>query len=457
MSFPDSNPPGFPGIAHPDARVLVANAYAALRGQPPDPADTSQSVTLEATETGEFLSLLKHNPRIHPLRLPNHPEIQARLGRPTYPNLRLRALLRAASLYVSDALRRESRWITQPVQSTGGERFWLVPESKGLFRLEIARKLPKDDDEIAPTLRSCHKGLEIIPEKIATWTIAKSPHRLDYADTLLRDRTRGGNLRIAVCPMTRDACFSIRTLDGFPADQPRFILESIDNEPPQLDMLDRVLRQAHDEGISILVLPELRMPPALLRRLSRFLNDQTHADLRAGKGILAVAAGSWHIPNQPDQGWLNRMSIYNHRGMPILQHDKLAPYTHPEHGLEGIDPGTTLQFLETSIGRIAGAICVGFFHKPLEQLLIASRAEIFLVPAMSPRTTDLIARAGELVRSQRASTFVAACATVGNTPEGASFYRTPLAKQPTLHHSGDLLTFHFQFTDPHGPPPGNEV
>lgn len=436
-------------IANRDARVLVVNAHVALRDGRAGIEESPAFATLEAAETDHFLRLLRQNAKAVPLLLHNHAALEDRLSESSeFRTLRIRALLRAASRYVADALRRERRWIAHPVEASNGERFWVVPESKGVFRLEISKRLPKSDDEIAPTLHSLHKGLELIPERIGDWSIAKTTHPLDpAADNLLRERAQTGALRIGVSPMTSDAALSIRPLTGYPLDSPRFIVENIGDHSTQLEMLRRVLRECFDQGISILVLPELRMPPEFTMEVAEFLRSQKWTDLRAGKGILAVAAGSWHFPNDHGQGWHNRMYILDHRGKRILHHDKLAPYTSPQHGLEGIVPGATLQFLETSIGRIAGAICVGFFHKPIEQLLIASRAEIFLVPAMSPRTGDLVARAGELVRSQRASTFVAACATVGATPEGASFYRTPLTREAVVMESGDLLTFHFQFTE----------
>jgi hypothetical protein len=73
------------------------------------------------------------------------------------------------------------------------------------------------------------------------------------------------------------------------------------------------------------------------------------------------------------------------------------------------------------------------------QLLIESGANVFFVPAMTPRVKDIDQCAWSLVRSQHASTFVANCGTVALKEEqtgaieeevSACFYRTPAADRP---------------------------
>jgi predicted amidohydrolase len=221
-----------------------------------------------------------------------------------------------------------------------------------------------------------------------------------------------------------------------------------------VEYLQKLLTRCREEGIAILVLPELRMPPNFVQSVAEFLRNQTWSELRNGKGLLLVVAGSWHVREATGQKWVNRAQILDYMGRRIWEHDKLARYhVTPENlvgdagdllrrcfglnddgGVEGIELGHELQFCDTSIGRIAAAICVGFFHKPLEDLLTRSRAEIFLVPAMSPTT---------------AATFVANCGTTGKAKSGASFYQTALRRGAVVMETGSeeqVHTFHFQFT-----------
>jgi predicted amidohydrolase len=110
-------------------------------------------------------------------------------------------------------------------------------------------------------------------------------------------------------------------------------------------------------------------------------------------------------------------------------------------GCEDIRRGEQLEYCDSPLGRIATAICVGFFHFQHQDLLRACEADIHLVPAMTPDCRDLHNAAWDLVRSHHASTFVANCGTVG--VQAPSFYRLPLAGEEAVEiESGkDLLVF----------------
>ena len=56
-----------------------------------------------------------------------------------------------------------------------------------------------------------------------------------------------------------------------------------------------------------------------------WLRHQDWDDLRAGRGLLLVAAGSWH-EGDDQQGWHNRCRVLDYRGDEIWVHDKLAEY-----------------------------------------------------------------------------------------------------------------------------------
>jgi predicted amidohydrolase len=389
--------------------------------------------------------------------------------------VRIKALLRAGSRYLHDVLRRERNYSCSPVRSAqalGGERFFLVLNHSGLLRTNLSKHLLKTDDQIDDTPHTFHRGVEIIPERVRERSVVLMRHPDAKWDALLRHRASRGQFKVGMSGLSCDAAVAGRILAGFPPQDPApFLVDTVGAETGQIEQLQRVLRQCRDQGVSILVLPELRMPPNFVQTVAEFLREQSFSDLRAGRGLLMVAAGSWHVRDQTGEKWVNRVPVLDHSGKRIWEHDKLARYhitgenvqgeagkalaaafgLNERGGVEGIETGEALQFCETSIGRVAAAICVGYFHKELEPLLMESRAEVFLVPAMSPTTTDLASRAGELLRSHRACTFVANCGSVGKGKEGASFYQTPLAKGPvwmTWPSEEDCLLhiFHFQFT-----------
>jgi predicted amidohydrolase len=92
---------------------------------------------------------------------------------------------------------------------------------------------------------------------------------------------------------------------------------------------------------------------------------------------------------------------------------------------------------------MAVAICVGFFSPDIEPLLKASGANVFLVPAMSPSTSDLQAVAKSLARAQSAVTLVANCGQTGSIGKGFSFYQLPSkgAKPENLAETENILFY----------------
>lgn len=204
-------------------------------------------------------------------------------------------------------------------------------------------------------------------------------------------------IKIAVPPLTMDAVLQGAARPGFPDHVPaRFLPEAVGDEAGQRRVLLKVLRQCYDAGIAILVLPELRVPPSFRDVIQDFLRQQVWTDLKDGKGLLLVVAGSWHEPDGAD--WVNRSHVFDARGRVVWTHDKLAEYhilaeevqKHPglkqqlgvnDHGgVEAITKGDALQFCDCALGRLAVAICAGFFHDPLASVLKASGANSWIGP-----------------------------------------------------------------------------
>lgn len=151
-----------------------------------------------------------------------------------------------------------------------------------------------------------------------------------------------------------------------------------------------------------------------------------------------IVAGSWHV--EEDGHWVNRCETIGPRGEVLWTNDKLADYEispsvvarSPSLKAAGIGEGggredilrsSRLAVVDTPIGRLTTAICKGFFSAGAEAVMKESGANLFFVPAMSPKTRDMEIVAEQLTR-YRAGTFLANCASVG--PRQRSFWRVPI-------------------------------
>ncbi|MBI3681725.1 MAG: hypothetical protein HY235_15195 [Acidobacteria bacterium] len=470
-----------PEILVPDNRSLqmVVNAYqvcrdnivALKRARIPQSEFTRLAQELER----RFLSTLESNVGSPPLLQTDIGTLRSDLyaGSEEEALVRCGAFLKALARHVSHQLRRQPDALKEPVETSanlGSRRYFVAPKLPNLseIRLPGSKRLSRTDEEVAEMPSSYHAGLDIWPERAGEWALVRIPLRDPVTDTLLRKRLKNGTLKVAMSPLTLDADIRGRCEPGFPSNEPaRFIVDSVGVEPPQLATLQHVLQRCRDEEVSVLVLPELRMPPNFTALAADFLRDQPPAELKQGRGLLLVAAGSWHVRSPSGREWVNQAILLDHAGRRLWTHDKLAEFRiTPENltadphlsarlglnrhgGVEAIRVGDRLEFCDFSIGRVAVAICVGFFHAPLESLLKESRAGVFLVPAMSPVVTDMADRARALVRSQRAFTFVANCGSVARKAkgqvikEGACFFQSPFSRYP-VEATDELLIFNPQ-------------
>ena len=288
------------------------------------------------------------------------------------------------------------------------------------------------------TSSDCMIRSTVTPAVLDDWKlVAARPHR--GLENYIARRMDSGEFRIAVSSLSSSAEIvgASRSVTREPLAQ--FRLTEIKRLEDQVTALCQILSDAHAAGATFLVLPELRMPPALLQVAKNFLRTQ---EITEKRGLLLVVAGSWHI--ESNERLYNRCEVLNHYGEPLWAHDKLREYviepkdvsTAPElcraigvgqdGGREDIERGDTLQFYDSIVGRIAISICVGFFSPEVKPLLEASGADIFLVPAMTPSMLRLEDRANELVGSRNAFTAAANCGTVGK--DAPSFWRRPAVR-----------------------------
>jgi predicted amidohydrolase len=364
------------------------------------------------------------------------------------------ALLSALAIHIRVTQERELFSSIEPYSNSAGVRYWL-----GLRRPPLGGRIPnprRDPLKLHWMLAECHLPLSVAPAVIKEGELTRI--RLDKnLENFWQKRIARSGFRLAVSPLSYQVKIKGESRHRPEHDPPyAFHLTSLEPIEEQTAALTTVLERASSEGASVLVLPELRMPPPLLAAVKTFLRTQT---VDEQNGLLMVVAGSWHV--EVENKRFNRCVVLNHFGEELWTHDKLRPYvisaanylTTPEFfhpigikeggGLEDINRGARLEFYDSVIGRLAVAICVGFFSPDIEPLLKASGANVFLVPAMSPSTSDLQAVAKSLARAQSAVTLVANCGQTGSIGKGFSFYQLPSkgAKPENLAETENILFY----------------
>lgn len=321
---------------------------------------------------------------------------------------------------------------------------------------QTAPRLPRHDDELTPTLAEYHPGIRFTPAFQGDIELMHCPIGLETGTSEgFRQLRESSKLRIGISPLSATAKLRGTAELGYPPDRKsRFHITSLQNEDQELAALEAILQDCRKQDVHILVLPELRVSPAMLEVIRLFLDTQESSGVKTGRGLLLVAAGSWHFNDET--AFRNNCTVFDAYGRRLWTHTKLTAYQATEDnvakapaafaefgierngGVEHINRGTQLQFTDTAIGRITVAICVGFCHSRPFDAIRAAAPDIVLVPSMSSSMDPLHDKANELVRLH-ASTFVANCGVMGKGENG-SFYRLPLPNATnTLIDSGNNL------------------
>lgn len=131
-----------------------------------------------------------------------------------------------------------------------------------------------------------------------------------------------------------------------------FIVRGLSDEKTRWNSLVSALQIAHEAKAQILVLPELTLTPALLEKLSAWLNRENSHPFRL------IAAGSYHYRDTSDVLARNRMMVLDRRGVTLFHHDKWFEYNDPIR--ERISLGTALHLLFSPSGLLSFVICKDF-------------------------------------------------------------------------------------------------
>ena len=140
------------------------------------------------------------------------------------------------------------------------------------------------------------------------------------------------------------------------------------------------LAEAANTRAHIVVFPELTLSPELRSRVSEWLDDNP------GHPFLLVLPGSFHEEVAGKN--FNRAELFRGSGKSILAHSKLIPFGGGKVR-EDIQPGNSIELIETQIGLIGIAICRDFCEEDsaFYGLWNTLGVEWLFVPAFGGRTS----------------------------------------------------------------------
>lgn len=241
--------------------------------------------------------------------------------------------------------------------------------------------------------------------------------------------------------------------------------------------LARVISAARELGLHLIIFPELMVCQSTRRHLVNLLNEDELDACPYG-----VVAGSFHVWRGACDGRnayvANESLLLDHLGQPLLRHDKRGRFAVPPKVAQGPnkffpDPVTIpadvtqvvedieheegIQFLETSLGRIAMAICADCIVPNATSLIPAlerAQPELLLIAAMTSETERFEKAMALLAEGGTTSIFVNAhciCPSEDSAPPrdgGAARRKESQRREPPL-----LAAAQFALFEPSGAPP----
>jgi Carbon-nitrogen hydrolase len=253
--------------------------------------------------------------------------------------------------------------------------------------------------------------------------------RANWGDRHLQSRIRLARdaFRIMMWPLSIHIDYpDLDKLRGSPP--PPFVsLRDPRNEDALKQAVEEALREAREQKVTILILPELAITPGIKDRISELL--QGHGD--DGYPLLALL-GLCHALIPGKQSDVNEAVLLGPSGTVLHRHRKLAPFTQGGDFPcgERIETGSVITILESDIGNLTALICLDLFHVGARRIIERSHANLLLVPSLSQTTSAHRHAAADFVASQLAGTFVSNRPLVRPQAmhaqsEGTSFYRVP--------------------------------
>ncbi len=213
-------------------------------------------------------------------------------------------------------------------------------------------------------------------------------------------------------------------------------LDTLGNEPALQEEVRKALAEAHRRKITLLIFPELSIPPATEMEIRKIL-----AENGVEKYPILTLFGLNHRRNSAGDLDLNEAVLLGPDGSELHRHRKLAPFTDYSEGEqypcgEDLERGKHITVLECSFGNVSPLICLDLLNKTVREVLIRSHGNIFAVPSLSPKTSAHQEAADDLQTRLQVCTFVSNHWNDNSSPHrSTSFYQLPLKGGNRLHHS----------------------
>lgn len=255
-----------------------------------------------------------------------------------------------------------------PVRMESGRVYLLYRRPQGLRQAPVTNKVGH--------LRRWARYHRVLPDELERYQIEcvkPSDYLLQRLQLMCENKER---LKVAICRFEDGV--ELKLLKPQP---PHFRVEALTEPELRWEEVKNYLERARGEGVHVLVLPELTVPPDLRLRIQAWLLEQS-----GSHSLLLVLPGTFHEPDKAGKPGevVNRTELLDPYGQPVLEHCKLLRFGGWEEGSEDINTGKKIQLLSLPLGLLATPICLDFCEadQPIREIWNKVEAAWLLVPAM---------------------------------------------------------------------------
>jgi hypothetical protein len=288
--------------------------------------------------------------------------------------------------------------------------YTIVPRSKPLYSRWIEKPLPRDEayfnqNTLAAGCLKYHRifrGGQVGDHDVAfPVNGANGSRHLPFFQSFEPSGQAVKSLTIALAPY--DAGFKAECLEYEKTERDtipfRFVRTT---DPPFSEVRDRlkaILTAAIDQGVDILIFPELVVDHDARTEIRRFLCHHNPAGQ-----LKLVVAGSYHSERN-EGGYVNQAPMFDWQGNIVWRHNKLSRYGQRDKKTgnlleERIHTAHPLTFVDTPIGRIATLICLDYLQGSVMETIRKIGCDYLLVPLMTTSIDQFIIRARNEYGSQ---------------------------------------------------------
>jgi len=235
----------------------------------------------------------------------------------------------------------------------------------------------------------------------------KVAEMLEWGDreirALLARAREDRSLKVMLAPLTTDIDYPDRRLLTETPPPPFVSLRDPANAAEVQREAVEAIRDAEKEGATILIFPELAIPPSADAAIRAELASRT----RTHPVLTIYGLCHFDESDAEPRAEINRALVIGPHGQELHHHDKLEPFGVPDYNTtERLATGDCVTVLESPIGDLMILICLDFFHHDTPPLIARTTANVFLVPSLSPTVDRHEQEAQRLVGNCLAASFV---------------------------------------------------